>query len=422
MKKILFVLPWLPFPPKSGGHRALLSSISVLKDDFDIFLAYYAMDNEEYHKNEKEFLELMPKAHLYPFFINNQISPDYPVWYTIISRIKNLITNLIRKRKINIENNAYDNNLCTSWINDYFSLGKDWLEHVTKLCYEQNFDIIQVEMSFLISQVLTLPEKSKKVFVHHELGFVRRDLEILQFHTSDYMKACKAYADVVEIGLLNKYDAVLTVSSIDKQKLLANHVNVPVYDSFLIVNTPKEISFENKIEKHLSFIGPDSHYPNYDGIKWFLENCWLKLLKQDADYRLTIIGEWSQDHISEYTLKYPNMDFLGYVDDLAASLRNTIMIVPINIGSGIRMKILEACSLGVPFVSTTVGAEGIPVVDGESCYIADTSELFIEKIIKLQDADIQKKFINNAHQMVVRNFSSEALRENRLNIYKKILE
>ena len=97
------------------------------------------------------------------------------------------------------------------------------------------------------------------------------------------------------------------------------------------------------------------------------------------------------------------------------------MIVPITIGSGIRMKILEASSLGVPFVSTSVGAEGLPVENGKNCFIADDKEMFVNCILKLQDTTIQEKFIENAHTMILEKFSIKALRENRLDIYKHVL-
>ena len=145
-------------------------------------------------------------------------------------------------------------------------------------------------------------------------------------------------------------------------------------------------------------------------------------MSKDDNYRLSIIGEWSKEHIEEYSQKYTNIEFLGFVDCLANSLKGTVMIVPITIGSGIRMKILEASSIGVPFVSTTVGSEGIPVVDGENCYLADTPEMFADKIRCLQDERIQSKFVNNAYTMIMKYYSKEALRKNRLEIYMRILE
>ena len=96
------------------------------------------------------------------------------------------------------------------------------------------------------------------------------------------------------------------------------------------------------------------------------------------------------------------------------------MIVPINIGSGIRMKILEGTSRGIPFISTTVGAEGIPVKDGEHCFITDDPDTFVNDIIKLQDTELQIKFVKAANDMVNECYSVKALRKNRLEIYQKI--
>ena len=96
------------------------------------------------------------------------------------------------------------------------------------------------------------------------------------------------------------------------------------------------------------------------------------------------------------------------------------MIVPITIGSGIRMKILEAASMGIPFVSTTVGAEGIPLRDGHDCFLTDSPNTFVEDIVKLQDKELKLLFIQNANCMVCENYSLEALRRNRLEIYNTV--
>lgn len=125
--------------------------------------------------------------------------------------------------------------------------------------------------------------------------------------------------------------------------------------------------------------------------------------------------------VEVFETKYPGVRFLGYVEVLSDALKDSIMIVPITIGSGIRMKILEACSNGIPFVSTTVGAEGIPVVDGRHCYIADDPQIFVQDIIKLQSADIQKQFVANCHSMIDELYSMDALKCNREEIYRSVL-
>lgn len=84
------------------------------------------------------------------------------------------------------------------------------------------------------------------------------------------------------------------------------------------------------------------------------------------------------------------------------------------------MKILEAAARGIPFVSTTVGAEGIPVKNGTHCFIADESESFVQSILKLQDVSLRKQMVENSYQMLKDNFSIDALRINRLDIYDSV--
>ena len=111
---------------------------------------------------------------------------------------------------------------------------------------------------------------------------------------------------------------------------------------------------------------------------------------------------------------------MGFVDDLESAIQNTIMIVPITIGSGIRMKILEAANLGIPFVSTSVGAEGIPVLSGRHCLLADDPSDFVDAILQLKDHEKRAMFIQNAHQLIETNYSLEALRRNRRALYASI--
>ena len=421
-QKILFIIPWLPYPLISGGHQAIYNGIYAIKDDFDIYIAFEVFDDDKYLEAQNVFLDLIPNAHLLPLLKKMQkSSSNYPLWYRTASILKSKILHLIQNGKRSQRNEqGNENSMCSGWIDSVSPLSRLWLEHISQICKNYHFDIIQVEMPWLISQILTLPNDTKNIYVHHELGFVRRGLEHTQYSGSEYVKACKGFADLIEIGLLNMYDAVVTLSSVDKQKLIEHGVNIPVFDSFAIVNASKEIVREKIDGLHLSFIGSGSHVPNIAGITWFLENCWTSLRNKDNNYKLSIIGEWNDELVAKYSSNYPNVEFLGYVDNLAKHIKGTIMIVPITIGSGIRMKILEACSLGVPFISTSIGAEGIPVVDGENCFIADSPEQFEDKLFKLRDINIQEKFVKNAHEMVIKNYSKVALRENRLGIYRNV--
>ena len=417
-QKILFILPWLPYPLISGGHQALFNGIAAIKDDFDVYLTYEALEGEEYRNAEQGFLQQIPHSHLLPL-VNEIKKEEIPLRIQILRKIKNVVYKLLNY------NTKKTRPLPTFsqekwWIKTISPLSPNFLEHVHQICQNNKFDIIQVEMPWMVSQILTLPEQVKTIYVHHELGFVRRELEIKK-KKSEYAKACKRFADFNELALLNLYDAIITLSPIDAQKLKDAGVTQTVFFSFATINTPTKLNTVIGDGKTLSFIGPDSHNPNFEGITWFLDNCWAKLKDRESEYHLNIIGKWSEQHIQEYSKKYPNVTFLGFVPDLISVIKGTIMIVPITVGSGIRMKILEACSNGIPFVSTSTGAEGIPVENGKNCFIADNPDLFVEDIIKLQDQELQKQFIFNANKMVKENYSLESLRTSRIGIYREIL-
>ncbi len=416
---ILFVLPFLPYPMESGGHQALFNGILAVKDDYNILVAYRAWDNEEHRKAAEGFLERVSDVMLLPCF-NSPIDNHG----TLVQKVKRHLRALRPHKHEGEHANAEEQKvrgMLQWWKNTVTPVDERWVNHISNICYTHKVDIVQVEMPWRVSDVFALPESVKKVYVHHELGFVRRELEMESLKGNVYADVCRRFADKNEILQLNEYDAVITLSPIDSEKLKAAGVTRPVFSSFAIVDTLLPPQEDKGDGKRLFFVGPDNHAPNFVGITWFLKNCWRQLKQQVPDIELNIVGKWSEKNITAFTDKYPDVHFLGFVDSLRDTIKDGTMIVPITIGSGIRMKILEASNIGVPFVSTHVGAEGIPVISGRHSFLADTPEEFVQSILKLQVPQLRQKFTANAYQMVQEHYSLAALRKNRLSIYNQIL-
>lgn len=418
-KNILFIIPWLPYPMISGGHQALFNGIAAVKDDFNVFLTYEAWNTEEYKKAEKGFLQKIPNVNLLPLIY--ELPTPESAKKRLIGKLKMCVKKVLGiKPPVFVEDKKA--NILAWWKATIIPSNKSWIEHICRITSEQHFDIIQVEMPWLVSFVFALPSYAKKIYVHHELGFVRREQEISQMGDREkYAAVLKAFADMNEINQLNLYDGIITLSSCDAKKLVAAGVKKPTYTSFAIIDTPEKFNPIVGDGKRLTFIGPDIHNPNFIGISWFLDNCWSMLKEKDPEITLDIIGKWSEENILKFSAKYSDVKFLGFVDDLNAAIQGSTMIVPITIGSGIRMKILEAASNGVPFVSTTIGAEGIPVVDGKHCFLTDDPIKFVESIIKLKDVILRQQFIANSYNMVKENYSIDALEKNRNHIYDIVL-
>lgn len=420
-KKILFVLPWLPYPLISGGHQALYNGIAAISKDMDVSLAFVVEDEYQYVDAQKEFTKEFPNVKLYPLYNCRRIADgakrptEEKPWYSRLFRI------IFHPKKVKKSKKGFDK--FAFW--SYCTLPPDgrWLAHLQNLIDNNSFDIIQVEMPWLLNTILGVKHNSKIVFVHHELGFIRRALEMRNTPKEDFHAwAWLHFADLNEIAQLNMYDAVVTLSPVDKKKLEDAGVSKPVYSSIAVVDSMPEVKPQFSTQKRLTFMGPEDHAPNFEGITWFLDNCWGQLKETHPEFTIDIIGKWSQQSCERYQAKYPDVNFLGFVDDLSEALGGSIMIVPINIGSGIRIKILEATTRGIPFISTTVGAEGIPVESGVHCFIADEPNDFVDAIIKLQDTKLQEQFVMASNKMVNEYYSLDALRKNRLEIYNKILQ
>ena len=412
MKKqnILLIEPFLPYPLCSGGHQAIFNGILALKELYNIYILCYIEDSEYKETDIDDFKNRTNIPNVYTYIKKKE---DNGIRLNLFQHIiAYLFYRFVPQQK-----NKDD-------IGDKFlktpSYPIEFLNKINQIIKDNNIDIVQIEMPWFISLVCCLPNNIKKVFVHHEIAFERNRLSVEQAGENLYRNSAVEVNKTLEIGLLNKYDVIITLSEADKLKLIENGVVKPVFSSFAIV-TPNEKQLSLKENCfNLSFVGPEKHNPNKKGILWFLDNCWNQLLQKDSRYKLQIFSKWKESTQKEIQEKYNNIEFMGFVDDLSSALENTIMIVPITIGSGIRMKILEAANIGVPFVTTTVGVEGLPFNNNKDCFIADEPNEFIASIIKLQDKNLRHSFSISAKEIVKRNYSIEALKENRKIIMTKI--
>ena len=415
---ILFILPWLPYPLRSGGHQAIFNGVRSVKDDFSIIITYQEPFETTNEENKKLFKErLGGSVVILPYELP---APPLPQPVRFKTRVHRLLRKLYnRKTKTAIDIGKNSNYM--SWINEIQLLSKPFVDHVLSIIDRFDVDIVQCEMIRNAAFVYYLPDKVTKVFVHHEIAFVRQALEALPIKGDETEKtAYLKYAMAKEIGTLDLYDAVITLSQVDSDKLKQNGVSSEIYTSFAVVDTKPMQDLPSHNPLKLSFVGPSTSPPNIEAVSWFLENCWAVLLEKN-DYQLQIVGHWAESIQKEILGRYRNVSFTGFVNDMADTIKDTISIVPITIGSGIRMKILENAAIGVPIVSTTIGAEGLPFVNNEHCLIADTPQDFVNAIVRLEDEVLWSRLVNNAQDLVKSQFSFDLFKENRLGLYHELL-
>ncbi|MGS1118008.1 glycosyltransferase family 4 protein [Castellaniella sp. UC4442_H9] len=160
------------------------------------------------------------------------------------------------------------------------------------------------------------------------------------------------------------------------------------------------------------------HSPMDAAARWVLEEVLPIVWRVYPELHFYIVGRGSEKGFGNVV--NPNVTVTGRLDSVLPYLKNaTIALVPLKFESGTRFKILEAGSCGIPIVSTTLGAEGIPVVDGKHILLADTPQEFATAILRLlADDDLAAKVSQNCHDLVNVRFSVAALQ----NEASKILE
>lgn len=406
MKNLLVVFPHLIYPLDSGGAQAIFNGIQAVKSHYRVFIVYFE-GRKDHHPKEREALaNLLEGVTILPYFYSaNKLHKIKAAEARLESRI---LGNMREWKDL-------------SWANCQLPM-EGYMSFVNQVIREKSIDLVQLEMMESLPLVLSIPDSVKKIFVHHELRFVRNELRLKAMDAPNcFNQATVEMKRILEIGMLNRCDGVITLSETDQMKLQEAGVHVPVYSSFAIVQQHQISSqITEKDSRVLSFVGPEYHTPNFQGLLWFINNCWPVLKSKQPDYRLRIVGKWSESTRKDWQNRYDDLEFTGFVEDLAGTLYGTTMIVPILDGSGIRMKILEAASMKVPIVTTSVGCEGLPLKNGESCVIADTSEDFVDGILSLSDDEYRKTVIQEAYQVINNQYSLEALSRNRLSIYQQL--
>ncbi|MBO4542277.1 MAG: glycosyltransferase family 4 protein [Bacteroidales bacterium] len=414
---ILFIEPWLPYPLRSGGHQAIYNGLLAVKDDYNIIITYQESYESSNVENKKILVETLGSSTL---ILPYKLPQPFPQKPTLRSQVINLLRRLFPQSK-SVDKSVTMNSRCVAWTSQIQMIPMAYVNHVLSIINRYKVDIVQCEMIMNAAFVYYLPDTIKKIFVHHEISFVRQTLES-QTIVGDEVekKACLKFARAKEIGTLNLYDAIITLSQVDKDKLEQVGVNTKIFTSFAIVNMKRQICLSSNINNRLSFVGPSTNPPNIEAVRWFLDNCWNSLLLK-GNYQLQIVGHWDDRLQQKIMTQYRDVSFTGFVDDLSKVLKDTIMIVPITIGSGIRMKMLEAASIGIPIVSTSVGVEGLPFINNEHCLISDNPNGFIDAIIQLNDNALCSNLVINARKKVEECFTIEALKRNRCNIYSQLL-
>jgi len=166
------------------------------------------------------------------------------------------------------------------------------------------------------------------------------------------------------------------------------------------------------VEGRVAFLGPTYMFPNRDGIDFLLNAIWPRIIARMGTASLDLIGHVSPAEQPRFE-NHPRVRCLGYVEDIRPPLEAAACcVVPLRVGGGTRLKILDAWSMGIAVVSTTIGCEGLDARDGENILIRDDPASFGDAVLSvLRDKELRKELGTGARRTAERTYAWNTIGE-----------
>ena len=219
-----------------------------------------------------------------------------------------------------------------------------------------------------------------------------------------------------EAATCPKFDCVVAVSREDREQMEREYGVKNVYDIPTGVDTAFfRPSGERERKPHnLVFTGSMDWLPNEDAIRYFTEQIMPRIKQSVPDVTLTVVGRDPYPGLVELSKRDASVIVTGRVEDVRPYMEEAaVYIVPLRIGGGTRLKIYEAMAMEKPIVSTTIGAEGLPVTNGTEIILADEPESFARAVVKLlQNTDLAERMGQHAAVRVRKEFGWDTVADN----------
>lgn len=249
---------------------------------------------------------------------------------------------------------------------------------------------------------------AKVIYYGHDLGFLRemREYEV----TGDIsFKESSMEWQPKELALMRSADMAYYPSYVEVDAIHAidPEIRVKAIPAYLFDNVQWE-GYDFAARKNIMFIGGFSHRPNVDAVKWLAKEILPELVKRLPEVKIHILGSNAPQEVLELANEHLVMEGFVTDEELEQFYRNCrLSLVPLRYGAGIKGKVVEAMRFGIPVVTTSTGAEGIPNAE-KAMLIEDDAAVLAEKLAGLyQDADALTAMSKNCISYIQENYSTQ---------------
>jgi glycosyltransferase involved in cell wall biosynthesis len=307
----------------------------------------------------------------------------------------------------------------------YFERIRDVLQRLGR---EQRFDIVQIEHSSLTIYLdrVSFDGDPKRVLTMHNIDYLRNERVIAHTPfgpTRLYHVFNRVRQKRWELESLARYDLIIAMSELERRAMLAEGPGLPVQ---VIPNGVDCRAIACEIapasSRSLVFVASMDSEANHDAAMFFLDAVLPLIARRQADATVAIVGRGPK---AELVARGDGRRVVvtGQVDSVLPYYRAAaVAIVPLRSGGGTRLKILEAMAAGTPVVSTTVGAEGLDVVDRQHLLLADTPDDFAAAVGRLlDDPGLRASLGASARRLVEQHYDWSLLGAQHEALYRQVV-
>lgn len=400
--RVLYFSPRICWPTISGAHLRDYYFARTLARNAD--LTYVGLVNEESSAQAEQLRRRLEPQRGTKVYALRRDAGYRPI---------NILRGLIGPTPLNVLNYTSQNVITA-------------LEPILR---EQSFDVIQIESMHLIAYaqyIRRIAPRTRLILDWHNI-----ESEILARYADNdsnplraiYARRTSKLSRGVEDDLLRLCHAHTVCSQREKEVLQARVPNARIE----VVGNGVDCEFfadnaQSSEKLDVLYMGRMDYHANIDAALHFAKNTWPLIHARRPELRLTIVGAQPPEAIR--ALASDNVVVTGTVDDVRPYYHSALVsVVPLRVGGGTRLKVLEAMAAGTPVVSSTLGAEGLAVTHGKDILIADTPEAMVDAVVTMQaDSPQRRQMIANARQLVQTRYDWNVVGEVLLRLHAEQVE
>jgi sugar transferase (PEP-CTERM/EpsH1 system associated) len=276
--------------------------------------------------------------------------------------------------------------------------------HVSRLVSSEGIDVIHVDtlgLAPFVDNVDDIP----RVLTHHNIEsmLMGRRAEVETRPPVKWFLQCETEKlRAYERAVSPRFDANILVSDADERALCSaapgvvtsvvpNGVDIEYFSPRDEADTPT-----------LTYTGGLNMFANRDAVMFFLRETWPLIKAEVPNVRFVVIGQDPPEELRALSAGDPRIEVMGYVDDVRPFVaRAAVYVVPLRVGGGTRVKVLDAMAMGKAIVSTSVGCEGIHASPGEHLLVADDPTRFARTVVDLLHDRTRRASLGRAARRLV---------------------